>query len=198
MDGERRALAGVHMKLEKADPLPPTLSAPVFSLATLNDDDSTNMNIITYVVPVGIRPKRKWVISLWQKTLTHSNFIKRRRGVLQLLRRQHVTLIPLLGKQSGNDVNKKDECAHAGFPWSQLLQSSSGPLLLPHCAAYYPISIPHDQGFQSAGEHDVAICDLESVYVDSADTPIEAERKGFEERDRVMYTAWLRAQGVID
>ena len=215
------AVSAVCMALKKADPLPPTLSAPVFSLATLNDDGSTNMNIITYVVPVGIRPTRKWIISLWQGTLSHSNFSKRRRGVLQLLRRRHAALIPLLGKQSGAKVDKQQESAAAGFPWTALVPDSlhsgregggttaesggagsiesKSPLLLPGCAAYYPLSFPEGSEYQNAGEHDAAMCDLEGVYVqEGEDVGIEAERVGEAAVDSVLYTAWLRAQGIIE
>lgn len=42
------------------------LSVPVFSLATINEDGSTNMNIVTYASPVGIKPERLWMISLYK------------------------------------------------------------------------------------------------------------------------------------
>lgn len=42
------------------------LSVPVFSLATINEDGSTNMNIVTYASPVGIEPERLWMISLYK------------------------------------------------------------------------------------------------------------------------------------
>eukprot|EP00802_Teleaulax_amphioxeia_P023443 Tamp_24025.p1 GENE.Tamp_24025~~Tamp_24025.p1 ORF type:complete len:249 (+),score=24.36 Tamp_24025:3-749(+) len=207
--------AGACMALEKADPLPPTLSAPVFSLATLNDDGTTNMNILTYAVPVGIRPTRKWIISLWQGTLSHHNFSRRRKGVLQLLRRRHVALISILGKQSGSKVpDKAAQCAAAGFEWQALLSSntppsssasitpkpasSAHPLLLPNCAAYYPLTFPDDQEYQNAGEHDAALCALDGVYVVPGDKGIEDEREGEEQEDIVMCTAWLRSQGVIE
>jgi len=198
--------AGARMTLGKADPPPPTLSAPVFSLATINDDGSTNMNILTYAVPVGIRPSRKWIISLYQGTLSHENFAKRRKGVLQLLRRRHMPLVDILGKQSGRtgDVDKMKQCAEAGFEWSHLLETSEKremfekhSLLLPYCAAYYTLSFPLDQEYQAAGEHDAVMCDLRNVYIEPGGKAIEAEREGDEEQDVVMYTAWLRAEGVV-
>lgn len=198
---------GACMALEKADPLPPTLSSPVFSLATLNDDGSTNMNILTYAVPVGIRPSRKWIISLWQGTLSHENFAKRRKGVLQLLRRQHMPLVKILGKQSGRaeGVDKMKLCAEAGFEWSHLLETQEKremfekhTLLLPNCAAYYTLSFPLDQDYQNAGEHDAVMCDLQNVYTEQGGKAIEAEREGEEAEDIVMYTAWLRSKGVIE
>lgn len=42
------------------------LSVPVFSLATVNEDGSTNMNIVTYASPVGIEPERLWMVSLFK------------------------------------------------------------------------------------------------------------------------------------
>ena len=42
------------------------LSVPVFSLATVNGDGSTNMNVVTYASPVGIEPERLWMVSLYK------------------------------------------------------------------------------------------------------------------------------------
>lgn len=42
------------------------LNMPVFSLATINEDGSTNMNIVTYASPAGIEPERLWMISLYK------------------------------------------------------------------------------------------------------------------------------------
>ena len=216
-----RPAGGVSMALEKVEQLPPTLSAPVFSLATLNDDGSTNMNILTYAVPVGIRPTRTWVLSLWQGTRSHENFAKRRRGVLQLLRRRHAPLVPILGKQSGATFDKETACRAAGFAWAPLLgadeergascsdleESEGGhpvahpgaqPLLLPNCSAYYCVSWPADRSYQNAGEHDVAMCSLDGVYRAPGDLEIEAAREDDDTADIVLYTAWLRAEGFID
>ena len=83
-------LAAVLLPLGLASPLqpterPPLLSTPVYSLATLNDDGTTNMQILTYATPVGISP-RTWAVSLYRPTLTHANWLAQKRGVLQLLR----------------------------------------------------------------------------------------------------------------
>lgn len=42
------------------------LSVPVFSLATVNENGSTNMNVVTYASSVGIEPERLWMVSLYQ------------------------------------------------------------------------------------------------------------------------------------
>lgn len=91
-------------------PFPLLLVGVVFdlisSLATVSADGSTDMNIITYASPVGIRPVRKWVVSLYKKTLTHENLIggfdhnkKPNVAVLQLLRKKHEPLVYPLGGQ---------------------------------------------------------------------------------------------------
>ena len=62
----------------------PVLTSPVFSLATAVDG-KTNMNMLTYATPVGIRPQRLWAISLFRKTATHAAWSAGGgRGVLQL------------------------------------------------------------------------------------------------------------------
>lgn len=78
---------------------PPPLNSPVFSLATVGADGVTDMNILTYCSPVGIRPTRKWAVSLYRSTLSHQNFVRNGGGVLQLLRVKHAGLTFTLGGQ---------------------------------------------------------------------------------------------------
>ena len=63
---------------------PPVLNSPVYSLATRNDDGSTNMQILTYATPAGVSP-RMWAISLYKPTQTYANFAAQRTGILQQL-----------------------------------------------------------------------------------------------------------------
>ena len=53
-------------------------------------------------------------------------------------------------------VDKKMQCASAGFAWSALLAGDL-PLLLTDCAAYYVVSFPPSRKYENAGEHDVAL-----------------------------------------
>ena len=69
------------------------------SLATLGPDDKTDMNILTYATPVGIRPHRIWVISLYKASLSYENFVSRGEGVLQLLSDEHASLVYSFGGQ---------------------------------------------------------------------------------------------------
>ncbi|KAK1743739.1 hypothetical protein QTG54_005336 [Skeletonema marinoi] len=75
----------------QATTIPPLIDVPTFSLSTSSGGDdasssSSTMNILTYASPVAIKPHRMWSISLYKGTLSHENFIKEKRGILQLLR----------------------------------------------------------------------------------------------------------------
>eukprot|EP00457_Paulinella_chromatophora_P006133 gb/GEZN01006151.1/.p1 GENE.gb/GEZN01006151.1/~~gb/GEZN01006151.1/.p1 ORF type:complete len:415 (-),score=41.60 gb/GEZN01006151.1/:146-1390(-) len=183
---------------------PPSLSAPVFSLATLNDDGTTNMNILTYAQPVGLLPTRTWVISLFEKSLTHENFKNQHFGVLQLLRRKHAPLVAILGKQSGTEADKRAESAAVGFPWYPHLQQLTGkevvlggrdnalPDLLPGCAVYYTVRQKSD--YVNAGEHDAVFCTMEKVFAEHGKMYDEHVSTGPE---AVMYSGWLREHDLI-
>ncbi|KAL3769115.1 hypothetical protein ACHAW5_008934 [Stephanodiscus triporus] len=100
----------------------------------------STMNILTYASPVSIKPHRMWCISLYKGTMSHENFARERRGVLQMLRPEHATtgrregtvgvegttgeeeggLIRALGGSSGRDVDKKGICAEMGYAWERL------------------------------------------------------------------------------
>jgi flavin reductase (DIM6/NTAB) family NADH-FMN oxidoreductase RutF len=140
---------------------PPVLSSPVFSLATINADGSTNMNILTYATPVSIRPVRRWAIALFRQSESHANFVARRSGVLQLLSTTHAhhQLVNTLGGSSARDVDKGALCAELGFPWVDEPRFSTK--LLPRCVAYY--NLAGEGELINAGEHDVAICQVVSI-----------------------------------
>ena len=88
----------------------PKLSTPVWSLATLhtkNDGiETTNMNIVTYVSAVSIKPEALWALSLYKSSLSYEIFTRQGWGLLQLLNDDLANVVPILGKQSGRDVDK--------------------------------------------------------------------------------------------
>lgn len=143
-------------------PGPPLLDSPVYSLATLDEAGATNMNILTYASPVGIRPVRLWAVSLYRPTKTHANFAKRKRGVLQLLAPEHAKATWVLGGASGKDVDKAQECAAIQLNWEATAWADEA--LLPRCAAY--VSLEEVARFE-AGDHDVCMCKV----VDSKAVP---------------------------
>ncbi|CAM9810049.1 unnamed protein product [Ascophyllum nodosum] len=138
---------------------PPVLSVPVFSLATVNGDGSTNMNVVTYASPVGIEPERLWMVSLYKTTVSHENFFREGWGVLQHLQRCHASLVPILGKASSRDTVKSGRCARQGFPWErhakEVVSAPRSVAILPGCTAYLTLRLVSDQ---PAGDHDAAIC----------------------------------------
>jgi flavin reductase (DIM6/NTAB) family NADH-FMN oxidoreductase RutF len=152
------------------------------------------MNILTYASPVGIRPSRKWALSLYKQTETYSNFNETGEGVLMLLRRKHSKLVHVLGGQSSRDVDKRRECEDLGFKWGRvgpdLVKSGCSPYLelLPDCAVYY--RVVRCEPMIDAGDHDVVIVRIEGIW--------EPEGDGGEEGDmRHMYTGFLRENNII-
>ena len=162
---------------------PPVLNSPVFSLATLNPDGSTNMNILTYATPAGVKP-RLWAISLFRKTRTHANFVSERSGILQLLSEPHSSLVYTLGGQSAADVDKAAACADAGFGWLDGPGEGTA-MVLPGCASY--IRLVQVGELQDAGEHDLALCRVEEFLVEAQGATDEV----------ALSTAALREAGII-
>ena len=177
---------------------PPVLNSPVYSLATLNADGSTNMQVLTYATPAGVSP-RLWAVSLYRPTLTHENFVARRSGVLQLLSEPHAPLIFALGGRSGRDDDKAAVCAAAGFEWVEPPPAwgtgdagdadgavGAGERLLPGCAHY--LRLVQVGELMPCGEHDLAICRVEGMLSQDVDGPGMAE---------ALSSARLRELGII-
>ena len=144
----------------------PLLSSPVYSLATLNGDDSTNMNICTYATPVGIRPQRRWTLSLYRGTRSHANFAARRRGVLQLLREAHAPATHALGGVSAARVGAVDKaaaCEALGLEWETC--GDWDERVLPGCAAY--LRLVAVDGSVDCGDHEVFICRVAGGFGDA-------------------------------
>lgn len=158
----------------------PLLNSPVYSLATLCEDGSTNMNLVTYASPVGIRPDRRWALSLYRGTVSHENFARRKSGVLQLLVSDHADLTWTLGGSSGRNVSKRDECESRGFAWTRIDSMATEEELLPGCAAYVKLE---EVERINCGDHDVSICTV-------VDSDADVEKKH-------STTAELRAAGLI-
>lgn len=165
---------------------PPLLNSPVFSLATLDNAGQTNMNILTYATPVGIRPHRLWAISLFRETQTHANWLSSGTGVLQQLSSRHAPLMWALGGTSSSEAHadKAAACAALGLPWIEEAETIGGcERLLPGCVSYFRLT---QQGaLIDAGSHDVAICRLENVLASGVDP------------GPALSTAELREAGLI-
>lgn len=146
----------------------PLLDVPTYSLATLNRDGSTNMNILTYATPVSLHPTRVWSMGLYKDTLTEENLLRKPICVLQLLTEDnHAEIVSPLGGTSGREVDKKEECAKLGMEWIDLYDDDgSGIQVLPGCSHYLKMII--QGGLIDAGSHlIVPYCEVEGMYISS-------------------------------
>lgn len=78
---------------------------PVYSLATYNGE-KVNMNICTYVSAVSMKPKR-YMVAVYHETQSLHNILDSKTTILQLLGKQHVSLVNVLGKKSGLRYDKE-------------------------------------------------------------------------------------------
>jgi flavin reductase (DIM6/NTAB) family NADH-FMN oxidoreductase RutF len=170
---------------------PPLIDVPTYSMATVNEDGTTNMNILTYATPVSTRPDRVWSLGLFKGTLTEQNFVKTRTCILQLLTEEHTSIVKTFGGSSGRDVNKEQACADVGLVWQELLQDDEktltcgGVKVLPGCAYYLKLTAVGD--FVDGGSHWIApYCKVEQMWVSDD-----------EKKHEYLSTARLRALGII-
>ncbi len=78
---------------------------PVYSLATY-EGQRVNMNICTYVSAVSMTPKR-YMVAVYHQTKSLENILKGKTAILQLLGKQHISLVNVLGKKSGLRYDKE-------------------------------------------------------------------------------------------
>jgi flavin reductase (DIM6/NTAB) family NADH-FMN oxidoreductase RutF len=79
---------------------------PIYSLATY-DGQKVNMNICTYVSAVSMKPKR-YMVAVYHNTQSLDNILKSKTAVLQLLGKEHISLVNVLGKKSGKQYDKEN------------------------------------------------------------------------------------------
>jgi len=163
---------------------PPLLDSPTFSLATRNEDGSTNMNILTYATPVSVRPTRVWCLGLFKDTLSYENFARTGTGILQLLQEDehHIAVVKVLGGTSGREVDKQAACAKLDCAWIDLDDDQTK--VLPNCASYCRLSAIGE--LVDVGSHSVAICQVDEMYASNS----SGQKKH-------LSTAKLRELGII-
>ena len=141
-----------------------------------------------------------WSISLYKGTLSHENFVRERRGVLQLLKPHHAwyqndederpgSLIRVLGGTSGNDVNKRLHCEKMGYAWNELDNSDEKwPSVLPGCLYY--LQVEAEGEMIDCGSHVVALCRVIAMLADDSvkDAAMELD---------FLSTRKLRQMGII-
>ena len=165
------------------------------------------MNIITFATPVSVAPPKLWAVSLYTNTLSKYAFEASKVAILQLLTTKQSTLVPILGKRSGYelDFSKRDECCKRGYPWTftTIRSDESGPVsldVLPECASYIVLQL---MSSHAAGDHDVALCQVIGTgkwnheqqnvdFLEGGEPPFSAK-----DHNTVLYTAQLRKEGII-
>ena len=173
---------------------PPLLNSPTYSLATLNLDGSTNLNILTYATPLSVTPQRVWSMGLFKGTLSEENFQRTGVAVLQVLRESHAKLVPLLGGTSGRIQDKQTECAQLGFAWIRLEDGNEDDdddapppmMVLPGCEAYLKLCQMGE--IIDLGSHVAAICRVDAMYKGD---------EQYEGKSIPLMTAKLREMGII-
>ena len=103
-------------------------NVPVYSLVT-HGDGNINMNICTYVSAVSMKPKL-YAVAVYRDTQTLHNLGFTDSAVLQLLGKEHLSVVNILGKRSGMHYDK-----HAYLAKKKLLQAWHGFTVLTKCAA---------------------------------------------------------------
>ena len=203
-------------------PPPPPISVPVWSFATASQS-KTSMNIMTFCIPVSVSSPKQWALSFYYGTLTKDSFLscleetstgeenETAVGVLQLLKKDHQYLVPILGKNSGRDIDKSSRCGEEGFPWSLADKDFQ---VLPGCALYVEVQCKSSDRLVDAGDHVVAICEVTRIGVweqENEEKGIPEGRVKWLEHDddtiplalgaidesNALYSGWLRKEGIL-
>lgn len=123
---------------------------PVYSLATYAAE-KVNMNICTYVSAVSMDPKR-YVVAVYHNTRSLENLQRSKVAVLQLLGRQHLSLVNVLGKKSGLQYDKDVYLRRRN-----LLERWNDKVVLHDCAATVEL---HKRWSKDTGDHTMFLFDV--------------------------------------
>ncbi|MFN4286359.1 MAG: flavin reductase family protein [Lacibacter sp.] len=110
-----------------------------------------NMHILTYVNAISMQPKR-FVAGIYHGTKTLELVQASGRFVLQLLAQQQYNLVNLLGKQSGNNIDKIERLQKRN-----LLAGWNDYWILKDALAVMELQVVHRF---DAGDHEGFLCDV--------------------------------------
>ena len=145
-------------------------SYPVYSLAT-QQGDHVNMNICTYVSALSMNPKIIGV-ALYENTKTLDNMLQSEIAILQLLHKDQLPLVRMLGKKSGMDWDKD-----AWLRKKQCMTLWHGHPVLSHCSAY--MELTKKENFKT-GDHTLFLFEVKrykSCNSDVLTTQMLSEKK---------------------
>ncbi len=126
------------------------VNLPVYSISS-KEGDICNMNICTYVSAVSMQPKRI-MIAIYEGTKTLELINKTGHFVLQLLSCQQYRLVDLLGKKSGNTIDKITRLNKR-----KLLTVWNGFKILEEAIAVIELKVINAM---EGGDHKLFLCDV--------------------------------------
>lgn len=109
------------------------------------------MNICTYVTAVSMKPKR-YMVAVYHNTQSLDNIIKSKIAVLQLLGKQHLSLVNTLGKKSGRYYDKETYLSK-----KKLLRGWKDKNVLTNCAGLMEVEKIWSK---NAGDHTMFLFDV--------------------------------------
>jgi flavin reductase (DIM6/NTAB) family NADH-FMN oxidoreductase RutF len=123
---------------------------PIYSICS-KGDNGFNMNIVSYVTPVSMKPKR-YMVAVYEGTKTLENIKQNPHVVLQLLSDDQYALVRLLGKQSGKKIDKMGKLEK-----QNKLQRWNNFPVLKDALAYVELKV---MSVVPGGDHECFICDV--------------------------------------
>ena len=123
---------------------------PVYSISS-KGNEYDNMNIITYASAVSMKPKR-FICAVYKNTKTLENVRSNGQFVLQILSDSQYALVRLLGKQTGNKINKIERLSKRN-----LLSEWNGFSILKDALAIMEMKIINEI---DGGDHVCFLCDV--------------------------------------
>ena len=126
------------------------VNLPVYSISSKANGKS-NMHIITYATAISMQPKR-FVCGIYDGTKTLENVVASNEFVLQLLSATQYRLVDLLGKKSGNQIDKIARLAKRDE-----LMEWNGYQVLKNCLAVMQMKVVSQF---DGGDHDCFLCDV--------------------------------------
>lgn len=133
---------------------------PVYSISSLADG-KPNMNICTYAVPVSLKPKQ-FIVAVYHGTRTLTNVRANPEFLLQYLSRSQAKWVNLLGKKSGNRIDKMKRL-------NDELAVYNGFLYLKKSMAFVHLRV---LSWMPAGDHDCALCEVVAYQNLNESTPL--------------------------
>jgi flavin reductase (DIM6/NTAB) family NADH-FMN oxidoreductase RutF len=126
------------------------VNLPVYSISSKANGQS-NMHIITYATAISMQPKR-FVCGIYDGTKTLANVEKSNEFVLQLLADNQYRLVDLLGKKSGNTIDKISRLHKR----NELTEWNGYPILK-NCLAVMQLKVVSTF---NGGDHQGFLCDV--------------------------------------